>query len=259
MKVVILAGGLGTRLSEETVFRPKPLVEIGKKPILWHIMKIYGAYGFTDFVICCGYQGGMIKQYFANYVLYQSDVTYDLKRGAVELHRRGGEPWRVTLVDTGDETMTGGRIRRVRDHTDEETFLLTYGDGVANIDITELLAFHRQQETYATVTAVHPPARYGSLVLEPGQTRISAFHERTGTDAQRAWINGGFFVLEPAVYDYLDSDSTIWEREPLERLARDGMLSAFRHEGFWQPMDTLWDKKLLEELWRGGSAPWKCW
>lgn len=259
MKAVILAGGYGTRLSEETAVRPKPMVEIGGRPILWHIMKLYAAHGVTDFVICCGYKGWMIKEFFANYALYSSDVTFDMKRDAVEIHRRGNEDWRVTLVDTGDGSMTGGRLKRVRHHLDEETFLLTYGDGVADVDISALVAFHRAQGGFATLTAVQPPGRFGALVLEPGQTAITHFHEKPRGDGEEAWINGGFFVLEPEVLDYIAGDQTVWEQEPLERLAEEGRLAAYRHDGFWQAMDTLRDKVTLEQLWESGQAPWKCW
>ena len=261
MKVVILAGGYGTRLSEETAVRPKPMVEIGDQPILWHIMKFYGAFGVTDFVVCCGYKGWMIKEYFANYALHASDVTFDLANDEMELHRRGSEPWRVTLVDTGLETMTGGRLKRVRAHLGEDTFALTYGDGLSDVDVRALVAFHRQQGVLATLTAVQPPGRFGALVLEHGHPLIKSFHEKPQGDAdgEDAWINGGFFVLEPAVLDYVAGDATVWEREPLERLAADKQLAAFRHEGFWQPMDTLRDKTVIERLWATGEAPWKLW
>jgi glucose-1-phosphate cytidylyltransferase len=261
MKVVILAGGYGTRLSEETAVRPKPMVEIGEHPILWHIMKLYGAWGITDFIICCGYKGWMIKEYFANYALYSSDVTFDLTADEMEVHRRGSEPWRVTVVDTGLETMTGGRLKRAREYLDDDTFALTYGDGVANVDLRALVAFHREQGVLATLTAVQPPGRFGALVLERGQTRITSFHEKPPGDAdgEDAWINGGFFVLEPGVMDYIAGDATVWEREPLEALAHDKQLAAYRHEGFWQPMDTLRDRTVLERLWAEGTAPWKVW
>jgi glucose-1-phosphate cytidylyltransferase len=257
MKAVILAGGLGTRLSEETTIRPKPMVEIGHRPILWHIMKIYGAHGVTDFVICCGYKGHMIKEYFANYYLHVTDVVVDLSENQVELKRNGAEPWRVTLVDTGDQTMTGGRVRRVREYLDDETFFLTYGDGVADLDVAALLDFHRKQGVLATLTAVRPPGRFGAFMLHDHANLIEAFREKPSGDG--AWINGGFFVVEPQVLDYIESDSTVWEREPVERLAREGQLAAFRHLGFWQPMDTLRDKQLLEDLWASGDAPWKTW
>ncbi len=257
MKTVILAGGYGTRISEESTVRPKPMVEIGGKPILWHIMKIYSAHGINDFIICCGYKGYMIKEYFANYFLYMSDVTFDMKNNKMEVHQNSAEPWRVTLVDTGDETMTGGRLRRVKDYIGNETFCFTYGDGVANVDIKRLIHFHREQKTLATLTAVQPPGRFGTFNLAQEQTRISHFREKPQGDG--AWINGGFFVLEPAVMDYITGDSTVWEQEPLKNLARDGMLSAYRHYGFWHPMDTLRDKNVLEELWASGNPPWKVW
>jgi len=257
MKVVILAGGYGTRLSEETGVKPKPMVEIGGKPILWHIMKIYSAHDINEFVICCGYKGHVIKQYFADYYLNMSDVTFDLKHNKMEVHQNGAEPWKVTLVDTGDATMTGGRLKRVTDHVGQETFCLTYGDGVSDIDITQLIAFHREQKTLATLTAAQPPGRFGTFNLAQGQTRIDGFREKPQGDG--AWINGGFFVLEPGVMDYIASDSTVWEQEPLQNLARDGMLSAYKHYGFWHPMDTLRDRNFLEKMWASGSAPWKVW
>lgn len=259
MKAVILAGGYGTRLSEETAVRPKPMVEIGGSPILWHILKIYAAHGITDFVVCCGYKGWMIKEYFAHYALLTSDVTFDLGRDAVEVHHRRAEPWRVTLVDTGFETMTGGRVKRVRRYLGEETFCLTYGDGVADVDLTALVAFHRQQGSLATLTAVQPPGRFGALVLEDGQTLVSNFTEKPHGERENAWINGGYFVVEPEALDYVAGDETVWEREPLERLAKDDKLAAYRHDGFWQPMDTLRDKTVLEHLWESGEAPWKVW
>jgi glucose-1-phosphate cytidylyltransferase len=257
MKVVILAGGYGTRLSEETGVKPKPMVEIGGKPILWHIMKIYSAHDINEFVICCGYKGHVIKQYFADYYLNMSDVTFDLKHNKAEVHQNGAEPWKVTLVDTGDATMTGGRLKRVRDHVGQETFCLTYGDGVSDIDITQLIAFHREQKTLATLTAAQPPGRFGTFNLAQGQTRIDGFREKPQGDG--AWINGGFFVLEPGVMDYIAGDSTVWEQEPLQNLARDGLLSAYKHYGFWHPMDTLRDRNFLEKMWASGSAPWKVW
>jgi glucose-1-phosphate cytidylyltransferase len=257
MKAVILAGGLGTRMSEETGLRPKPMVEIGEKPILWHIMKIYSAYGINDFIICCGYKGHMIKEYFAHYFLTVADVTFDLRNDRVEIHRKGAEPWQVTLVDTGDATMTGGRLKRVKDFLDRETFCFTYGDCLADVDIRHTVAFHREQRGLATLTAVQPPGRFGAFNLMDGETRISAFREKPRGDG--AWINGGFFVLEPEVMDYIAGDATIWENEPLERLAHNGLLSAYRHSGFWHPMDTLRDKWVLEELWKTGNAPWKVW
>ena len=255
MKAVILAGGLGTRISEETQVRPKPMVEIGGKPILWHIMKIYSAHGVHEFVICLGYKGYMIKEYFANYFLHMSDVTFDIGENRMEVHQRHGEPWRVTLVDTGDATATGGRLRRVRPYIGDEAFCFTYGDGVSNVDVRALIAFHAQAGTLATVTAVQPPGRFGALDVE--RNRITGFREKPQGDG--GWINGGFFVLSPRAIDTVDGDETVWEREPLERLARDGQLAAFRHRGCWQPMDTLRDRMLLEELWSSGKAPWKVW
>lgn len=256
MKAVILAGGLGTRLSEETHLRPKPMVEIGGKPIIWHIMKIYSAHGVTDFVICCGYKGYMIKEYFANYLLHMSDVTIDLTANSVEVHRRAAEPWRITLVDTGETTMTGGRLRRVRDHLrDEEAFCFTYGDGVANVDITAEIAFHRAHGRKATIAAVRPPGRYGALQRE-GE-RVVGFTEKPRGDG--GYINGGFFVLSPAVIELIAEDATSFEAEPLTTLAETGELMAFEHDGFWQPMDTLRDKTQLEELWASGRAPWRVW
>jgi glucose-1-phosphate cytidylyltransferase len=256
MKAVILAGGLGTRISEETHLKPKPMVEVGGKPILWHVMKIYSAHGINDFVICCGYKGYVIKEYFANYFLHMSDVTFDMKHNRMEVHQRYAEPWRVTLVDTGEATMTGGRLKRVAPHLEgEREFCFTYGDGVSDVDIEALIAFHRQQGTLATLTAAYPPGRFGALDLQEG--RVTTFKEKPKGDG--AMINGGFFVLSSRVLDYIDDDSTVWEREPLERLAEEGQLSAYRHHGFWQPMDTLRDKQHLEELWQSGKAPWKTW
>ncbi|BCX04466.1 MAG: glucose-1-phosphate cytidylyltransferase [Candidatus Roseilinea sp.] len=256
MKVVILAGGFGTRISEESAVRPKPMVEIGNKPILWHIMKIYSAYGLNDFVICCGYKGHMIKEYFASYVMRHSDVTFDFRNGHTHIHRNGVEPWCVTLVDTGENTMTGGRIKRIRDYVGDETFCCTYGDGVSDVDIGKLIAFHRAQKTLATLTAVQPPGRFGVIQLSAAQTKVDLFHEKPKGDG--AWVNSGFFVLEPGIFDYIEGDATVWEQEPLRRLAEDGELSAYKHEGFWHPMDTLRDKVTLEELWQKG-APWKVW
>jgi glucose-1-phosphate cytidylyltransferase len=256
MKAVILAGGLGTRISEETSTRPKPMIEIGGKPILWHIMKSYSHHGINDFVICCGYKGYVIKEYFANYFLHMSDVTFDMSRNSMEVHQRSAEPWRVTLIDTGEETMTGGRLKRVANYVkDEESFCLTYGDGVSDIDITALIAFHKTQDVKATVTATTPPGRFGALDIEGN--KVGSFMEKPKGDG--AMINGGFFVLSPKVLDYITDDQTIWERDPLERLAQEGDLVAFRHHGFWQPMDTLRDKMHLEELWQTGKAPWKVW
>ena len=255
MKAVILAGGLGTRLSEETILKPKPMVEIGNHPLLWHILKIYAAFGINDFVICLGYRGYLIKEYFANYVLHNSDVTFDMARGEMTLHERFAEPWRVTLVDTGEATMTGGRLKRVAPYLADETFCFTYGDGVGDVDITQLVAFHRAQNKLATITAVQPPGRFGLLQIEDEQ--VLSLHEKPRGDG--GWVNGGFFVLEPGALDYIASDESIWEREPLENLARDGELVAYKHDGFWQPMDTMRDKNLLEELWASGQAPWKVW
>lgn len=255
MKVVILAGGLGTRLSEETVTRPKPMVDVGGRPMLWHIMHIYAAHGCDDFVVCCGYKGYVIKEYFANYVLHGSDATFDLQTGEVVLHRREREPWRVTCVDTGESTQTGGRIRRVAPFIEGDEFALTYGDAVGDVDITSLLAFHRAHGRLATVTAVRPPARFGAL--ETDGDRVVRFKEKPASG--EAWINGGFFVLSRAVLDYIDGDETLFEHEPLERLAADGELALYRHDGFWQPMDTLRDRNQLEELWSSGKAPWRIW
>lgn len=255
MKAVLLAGGLGTRLSEETSLRPKPMIEVGGKPVLWHILKIYSHYGINDFVICLGYKGYMIKEYFANYFLHTSDVTFDIKNNAMEVHHRHAEPWRVTLVDTGDETQTGGRLKRAAEFLDDGTFCFTYGDGLSNVDIGAQIAFHRERGTLATICAVQPPGRFGALDIEAN--RIVRFTEKPQGDG--SWINGGFFVLEPDVIRYIDGDQTTWEREPIEALAHDGQLSAFRHDGFWQPMDTLRDKNKLEDLWQSGAAPWKIW
>ena len=255
MKAVILAGGLGTRLSEETETRPKPMIEIGGKPILWHIMKIYSAHGVNEFVVCLGYRGYMLKEYFANYHLHETDVTFDIGQNSMEVHHRRAEPWRVTLVDTGTETMTGGRLRRVADYIGDETFCMTYGDGVSDVNIRRLVDFHTASGRLATLTAVRPPGRFGALELD--EAKVVAFQEKPVGDA--CWINGGFFVLSPAVLDLIAGDDTAWEQEPLERLAREGQLAAYRHDGFWQPMDTLRDKRQLEELWRAGRAPWKTW
>lgn len=257
MKAVILAGGLGTRLSEETSIKPKPMVEIGGQPVLWHIMKIYSSYGINDFIICCGYKGYVIKEYFANYFLRMSDVTFDMRFNQMNIHNGYAEPWRVTLVDTGEATMTGGRLKRVREHIGNETFCFTYGDGVSNVDMKALTAFHKAQGGLATLTAVQPPGRFGAISLAQGQTRINSFHEKP--DGDGAWINGGYFVLEPDVLDYIADDSTVWEQEPMKKLAQDNQLSAYRHDGFWQPMDTLKDKNYLEELWKSNQAPWKVW
>ncbi len=256
MKAVILAGGLGTRLSEETSVRPKPMVEVGGKPILWHIMKMYSQHGVNDFVVCCGYKGYFIKEYFQNYFLHQSDVTFCMKENTMEVHERRAEPWTVTLVDTGDNSMTGGRLGRVANYLkNEEAFCMTYGDGVSDVDITELLAFHKTHGKQATLTATYPPGRFGALNFEGNQ--ITEFKEKPKGDG--AMINGGFFVLSPKVLDRISGDDCIWEQDPLMGLASDGELMAYKHEGFWQPMDTLRDKIHLEELWEEGKAPWKTW
>jgi glucose-1-phosphate cytidylyltransferase len=256
MKTVILAGGLGTRISEETNLKPKPMIEIGGKPILWHIMKTYSHHGINDFIVCCGYKGYVIKEYFANYFLHMSDVTFDMSNNSMTVHQRNAEPWRVTLVDTGEDTMTGGRLKRVTPYVkDEEVFCLTYGDGVSDVNITELLAFHKTQQVKATLTSVLPPGRFGVLGLSG--SKVNNFMEKPKGDG--AMINGGFFVLSPDVINYISDDTTIWEREPLERLAQEGNLAAYPHHGFWQPMDTLRDKVHLEELWASGKAPWKVW
>ena len=255
MKVVILAGGVGSRISEETSVRPKPMVEIGGRPILWHIMKIYSAHGMRDFIICLGYKGYLIKEYFANYFMHMSDVTFDMERNAMEVHQKNAEPWRVTLVDTGESTMTGGRLMRVRQYLDGSDFCFTYGDGVSNVNINKLISDHKQSGAYATLTAVQPPGRFGALHFE--KSRVVGFQEKPEGDG--GWINGGFFVLSPKVLEYIDGDHTIWEREPLERLAKEGHLHAHFHDDFWQPMDTLRDKNHLEELWNSGKAPWKVW
>lgn len=256
MKAVILAGGLGTRLSEETSTRPKPMVEIGGKPILWHIMKMYASHGINDFVICCGYKGYVIKEYFANYFLHMSDVTFNMRDNTMEVHDKRAESWNVTLVDTGEDSMTGGRLRRVADYVKhEKAFCFTYGDGVGDIDITASLAFHKRHGKAATLTATYPPGRFGALDIRQGQ--VLNFKEKPKGDG--AMINGGFFVLTPKVLDYLAADSTVWEQEPLMQLAEEGQLMAYEHHGFWQPMDTLRDKIHLEELWQSGNAPWKTW
>ncbi|HVE48307.1 MAG TPA: glucose-1-phosphate cytidylyltransferase [Casimicrobiaceae bacterium] len=255
MKAVILAGGYGSRISEESHLRPKPMVEIGGKPLLWHILKLYSAQGICDFVICCGYKSYVIKEYFSNYFLHMADVTFDMVENSMEVHQRNAEPWRVTLIDTGTDTMTAGRLKRVRSYLDERTFCMTYGDGVSDVDLRRLIGFHESQKTYATVTAVHPAARFG--VLDIVDDRVTAFEEKP--KGEGGWINGGFFVLEPAVFDYIDGDGTIWEREPLERLARDRQLATYRHTGFWSSVDTLRDKNHLEDLWASGRAPWKVW
>ena len=256
MKAVILAGGLGTRFAEETSLRPKPMIEIGGRPILWHILKIYAAHGVNDFVICCGYKGYVIKEYFANYFLHMSDVTFDMRENKMVVHEKRAEPWKVTLIDTGDESMTGGRLKRVGDYVkDEEFFLFTYGDGVGDIDITKSIEFHRSHGKAATLTATYPPGRFGALQMEDG--KITEFLEKPQGDG--GMINGGYFVLSPKVLDYLEDDSTTWEQEPLRTLDTDGELMAYEHHGFWQPMDTLRDKHHLENLWQSGKAPWRIW
>jgi glucose-1-phosphate cytidylyltransferase len=256
MKAVILAGGLGSRLSEETTLKPKPMVEVGGKPILWHIMKIYSAHGINDFVICVGYKGYVIKEYFANYYLHASDVTFDMCDNKMSVHNNNSEPWRVTLVDTGESTMTGGRLKRVRGYlSPDEPFCFTYGDGVGNVNVTETIRFHRQQGTLVTLTATQPVGRFGALGISGD--RVVSFQEKPRNGG--GWINGGFFVLSPRVMDYIEGDETVWEREPLEKLAAEGQISVLRHEGFWQPMDTMYDKRHLEDLWASGKAPWKVW
>jgi glucose-1-phosphate cytidylyltransferase len=256
MKAVILAGGLGTRISEETDAKPKPMIAIGGKPILWHIMKMYSHYGVNEFIICCGYKGYVIKEYFANYFLHMTDVTFDMTDNRMTVHHQKAEPWKVTLVDTGEGTMTGGRLKRVAEYVkDEEAFCLTYGDGVSDVNITELVAFHKEQKVKATLTATLPPGRFGALDMQGN--KVNSFREKPQGDG--AMINGGFFVLSPSVLEYITDDHTIWEREPLERLAEEGNLAAYQHNGFWQPMDTLRDKINLEEFWQSGHAPWKVW
>jgi len=257
MKAVILAGGYGTRISEESTVRPKPMVGIGPEPILWHIMKIYAAHGITDFIVACGYKGDMIKEYFSKMYVNESDITFDLANNKIEIHHSRVEPWRVTCVDTGLKSMTGGRLRQVRQYLDDETFCMTYGDGVCDIDITAELEFHRKSGLLATMGAIKPPGRFGAFTLQPKDRSVREFCEKP--DGDGAWINGGFFVLEPKVLEYIESDAVPWELEPLQRLAAEGQLGAFRHTGFWQPMDTLRDKHVLEELWASGKAPWKVW
>lgn len=256
MKVVLLAGGLGTRLSEETLLKPKPMVEIGGMPVLWHIMKIYSAHGFNDFIVCLGYKGYVIKEYFANYFLHESDVTICLKNNSIQVHDSHAEPWNITLVDTGNASMTGGRIKRIQHHVGDEPFMLTYGDGVGDVNITELAAFHKSRGKYCTVTSVQPSGRFGALNLSD-EDEVFAFMEKPRGDG--AWINGGFFVCEPDVFDYIDGDDTIWEREPMEQLAGLGQMVAYKHNGFWKPMDTLRDKQELEQEWARDTAPWKIW
>ncbi len=255
MKVVILAGGLGTRLSEETELKPKPMVEIGGKPMLWHIMKIYSAYGFNEFIICVGYKGYVIKEYFHHYFLHHSDVTIDLENNSMEFLNSKAEPWKITLVDTGISSMTGGRIKRIKDYIGNETFMVTYGDGVADIDINGLVNYHRQMNKISTITAVQPSGRFGALNLR--EDYVASFREKPEGD--NTWINGGFFVLEPEVFEYIDNDMTIFEREPLEKLASKNELVAYKHRGFWQPMDTIREKTVLENLWQVNRAPWKVW
>jgi len=257
MKAVILAGGLGTRISEETHLRPKPMIEIGGKPILWHILKLYSYFGINEFVICCGYKGYVIKEYFANYSLHMSDVTFCMSSNFIQVHQNNVEPWKVTLIDTGDNTQTGGRLRRVREFIGDSSFCFTYGDGLADVQIDKLIAKHHSGGRLATVTAVQPPGRYGLLEFGEGGSLVTGFMEKPQGDG--GWINGGFFVLEPEVLGLIDSDFIIWEKEPLQRLAADGQLQAFHHRGFWQPMDTLRDRNQLEQLWNSGSAPWKLW
>ena len=255
MKAVILAGGLGTRISEESVLKPKPMIEIGGRPLIWHIMKIYAWHGVNEFIICLGYKGYIIKEYFANYFLHMSDVTIDMSDNSVRIHKQTAESWRVTLVETGDATQTGGRLKRVKNYLDDEDFCFTYGDGLADVNIGDLLAYHRASNVKATLTAVQPPGRFGALALD--SLYVTHFQEKPKGDG--GWINGGFFVLSPDVINYIEGDGTVWEQEPLESLARDRQLAAYRHEGFWQPMDTLRDKNRLEKLWEDGNAPWKIW
>lgn len=256
MKVVILAGGLGTRMAEETSFRPKPMVEVGGRPILWHIMKTFGAQGFTDFVLCLGYKGYMIKEYFVNYYLHQSDCTVHLQENRLEFHRSDSEPWRVSLIDTGTDTMTGGRIRRVREYVDDGPFWVTYGDGLADVSLSDISAFHLQHGGGATVTAVQPPGRFGALTIS-SEGMVEEFSEKPRGDGQ--WINGGYFIFDPSLFSYLKGDADILEQAPLRRMTEDGQLYAYRHRGFWHPMDTLRDRTQLEELWASGKAPWKTW
>jgi glucose-1-phosphate cytidylyltransferase len=254
MKAVILAGGYGTRVSEETQIKPKPLIEIGGMPLLWHIMKTYSTYGINEFVICCGYKGYMIKEYFANYFLHMSDVTLDISQNKMEVHQKFAEPWKITLIDTGLDTLTGGRLKRVKKYLDD-TFCFTYGDGLGNINISNLINFHKKNKTLATVTAVQPPGRFGVLQIQ--DEKVVNFNEKMPGD--EGWINGGYFVLEPEVLDYIENDKTVWELDPLKKLANDENLSAYRHTGFWHPVDTLWDKKYLEEMWNTGNPKWKSW
>lgn len=255
MKAVILAGGLGTRLSEETSVKPKPMVDIGGRPILWHIMKLYSEHGINDFVVCVGYKGYMIKSYFANYFMHNSDITIDFANNHTEIHQNHAEPWRVTLVDTGERTMTGGRLKRIEKYLGEDDFCMTYGDGVSNVNVSALVKFHREQGTLATLTAVQPPGRFGAVDME--QAKIRAFQEKPVGDG--GWVNGGFFVLSPKVLEFIDGDTTLWEQAPMERLAAQGQFSAYKHHGFWHPMDTVRDKIALDEMWESGKAPWKIW
>jgi glucose-1-phosphate cytidylyltransferase len=260
MKAVILAGGFGTRISEESGVRPKPMVEIGGKPILWHIMKIYSSHGINDFVICCGYKGYMIKEYFSNYFLHTSDVTFDLEKNEMQVLRKTGEPWRVTLIDTGENVMTGGRIKRVAEYVKDEPFCLTYGDGVSDVDITASIEFHKKSDALVTLTAVRQSGRFGIFTLQGDDNKIGAFAEKPqGDGVENAWINGGYFIVDPKALDYIEDDQTVWEKGPMETLAERGQLSAFRHSGFWQAMDTLRDKQVLQALWDKGDAPWKSW
>lgn len=255
MKTVILAGGLGTRISEETHLRPKPMIELGGMPILWHIMKIYSAHGLTDFIICCGYKGYIVKEYFANYFLHMSDITFDFTDNKMIVHEKKAEPWRVTLVDTGEQTQTGGRMKRIKNYLEEDIFCFTYGDGLSNVNIKKLIQFHRSKNTLATVTAVQPVGRFGELDVK--KDKIVQFKEKPLSS--ESWVSGGYFVLSPKVLDYIKDDATIWELDPIEQLAREGELSAFKHSGFWKPMDTLRDKNVLEELWQSANPPWKVW
>jgi len=255
LKVVILAGGYGTRISEETTNKPKPMIEVGGMPILWHIMKHYSSYNMNDFVICCGYKGYMVKEYFANYFLHMSDVTFDISKNEMQVHQKHAEPWKITLIDTGLDTMTGGRLLRVKKYLENETFCFTYGDGVSDLNISELVNFHKKKSKLSTLTTVQPPGRYGSLDLMGDE--VKRFMEKP--IGSGGWINGGFFVLEPDVFDYINDDTTIWEREPLQKLAKEYQLNAFIHKGFWYPLDTLRDKNYLEDLWNHGKAPWKTW
>lgn len=255
MKAVILAGGFGTRISEESYLKPKPMIEIGGRPILWHIMKIYSAYGVSEFIICCGYKGYVIKEYFANYFLHMSDVTFDIKSNKMKIHQNYSEPWQVTLVDTGYNTMTGGRLKLVKDYLKDDTFFFTYGDGLSNLNISELIKFHHQQKTLATITSIQLPGKFGAMEIE--NDRVISFMEKPQGDGM--WISGGFFVLEPAVIDLIEDEKTVWEKGPMEKLVADGALSVFKHSGFWAPMDTLRDQQYLEKLWASGNPPWKVW